>query len=103
MTVLKKDDILCQEGGRDMVINGESFGEMLSGDSTRLIDELDLDIMEYGGHLMVDAIVRKINNTYYFIDYDFAPIKMKLKKNEKAVRMTATALMIILQRQNLTL
>lgn len=36
----------------------------------------------------------------FFIDYDFAPIKMKLKKDEKAVRMTASALMLVLQKQD---
>lgn len=82
-----------------MAIIGKS-GELLSYDSSRMIDELDLDIAEFGGHLIVDAIVRKINDVYFFIDYDFAPIKMKLKKGEKAVRMTASALMLVLQQQN---
>ena len=82
-----------------MAIIGKS-GELLSYDSSRMIDELDLDIAEFGGHLIVDAIVRKINDVYFFIDYDFAPIKMKLKKGEKAVRMTASALMLVLQKQD---
>ena len=82
-----------------MAIIGKS-GELLSYDSSRMIDELDLDIAEFGGHLIVDAVVRKINDVYFFIDYDFAPIKMKLKKGEKAVRMTASALMLVLQQQN---
>lgn len=82
-----------------MAIIGKS-GELLSYDSSRMIDELDLDIAEFGGHLIVDAVVRKINDVYFFIDYDFAPIKMKLKKGEKAVRMTASALMLVLQKQD---
>lgn len=82
-----------------MAIIGKS-GELLSYDSSRMIDELDLDIAKFGGHLIVDAVVRKINDVYFFIDYDFAPIKMKLKKGEKAVRMTASALMLVLQKQD---
>lgn len=82
-----------------MAIIGK-LGELLSYDSSRMIDELDLDIAEFGGHLIVDAVVRKINDVYFFIDYDFAPIKMKLKKGEKVVRMTASALMLVLQKQN---
>lgn len=82
-----------------MAIIGKS-GELLSYDSSRMIDELDLDIAEFGGHLIVDAVVRKINDVYFFIDYDFAPIKMELKKGEKVVRMTASALMLVLRQQN---
>ena len=48
-----------------MAIIGKS-GELLSYDSSRMIDELDLDIAEFGGHLIVDAVVRKINDVYFF-------------------------------------
>ena len=99
MTMSKKDVTLYMTGGEDMAIIGKS-GELLSCDSSELIEELELDIMEYGEHLIVDAIVKKINDVYFFIDYDFVPIKMKLKKGEKVVRMTASALMLILQQQN---
>lgn len=99
MTMSKKDVTLYMTGGEDMAIIGKS-GELLSYDSSELIEELELDIMEYGGHLIVDAIVKKINDVYFFIEYDFAPIKMKLKKDEKAVRMTASALMLVLQKQD---
>lgn len=99
MTTSKKDVTLYMIGGEGMAIIGKS-GELLSYDSSELIEELELDIMEYGGHLIVDAIVKKINDIYFFIEYDFAPIKMKLKKGEKVVRMTASALMLVLQKQN---
>ena len=48
-----------------MAIIGKS-GELLSYDSSELIEELELDIMEYGEHLIVDAIVKKINDVYFF-------------------------------------
>lgn len=51
-------------------------------------------------HLIVDAVVKKINGIYFFVDYDFAPIKMELKKGEKVVRITASALMLVLRQQN---
>lgn len=82
-----------------MAIIGKS-GELLSYDSSELIEDLELDIIEYGGHLIVDAIVRKINDVYFFVDYDFAPVRMELKKGEKVVRMTASALLLVLRQQN---
>lgn len=82
-----------------MAIIGKS-GELLSYDSSELIEDLELDIIEHGGHLIVDAVVKKINGIYFFVDYDFAPIKMELKKGEKVVRMTASALMLVLRQQN---
>ena len=77
------------------------WNKFLLYDSSCLIDDLDLDIIEYGGHLIVDAVVRKIGDEYLFVNYDYAPIKMKLKKGEKVVIMTASSLMIFLRQQNL--
>ena len=70
------------------------WNKFLLYDSSCLIDDLDLD-------LIVDAVVRKIGDEYLFVNYDYAPIKMKLKKGEKVVRMTASSLMIVLRQQNL--
>ena len=44
-----------------MAIIGKS-GELLSYDSSELIEDLELDIIEYGGHLIVDAVVKKIQD-----------------------------------------
>lgn len=51
-----------------MAIIGKS-GELLSYDSSELIEDLELDIIEYGGHLIVDAVVKKINGIYFFVDF----------------------------------
>lgn len=72
-------------------------GEKISYDCTELICELENDIAEFGGDLILEVVTQEVNGVTIYKDYNFIDddktTDFKLNANERLVRMTASALM----------
>ena len=76
-----------------------------SHDSSDLIEELKLDIEEFGGDKVVAVWCQEINDTVVYTNYDFIDPDMpiqdsELNPDEYIRKMTMTALLILLEEQN---
>lgn len=81
------------------------FGKSIRYDCTDLIEELRKDIEEFGGHTIVNVWCREHDGVILYVNYDFIceenPInKSELIDNELIKRMTMTALLAVLEKQN---
>lgn len=81
------------------------FGKYIRYDCTDLIEELKADIEEFGGHTMVNVWCREHDGVILYVNYDFIckekPIaESELKDGEFINRMTMTALLMVLEKQN---
>lgn len=73
----------------------------ISYECTELIEELKEDIREFGGDLLIEAVERDYSGVPVYVDYFIDGSKeIDLLLNERTVRMTATALLTILEEQN---
>lgn len=73
----------------------------ISYECTELIEELKEDIREFGGDLLIEAVERDYSCVPVYVDYFIDDFKeTDLLPNERTVRMTATALLTILEEQN---
>lgn len=73
----------------------------ISYECTELIEELKEDIREFGGDLLIEAVERDYSGVPVYVDYFIDDFKeTDLLPNERTVRMTATALLTILEEQN---
>ena len=69
-----------------------------------LIEELKNDILEFGGDMLVDAVVRDYSGAQVYVDYnlieDHPATDLELMLNERIVKMTASALLVVFEEQN---
>lgn len=73
----------------------------ISYECTELIEELKEDIREFGGDLLIEAVERDYSGVPVYVDYFIDDFKeTDLLQNESTVRMTAAALLTILEEQN---
>lgn len=80
-------------------------GELISYDSSLLIDELRQDIAEFGGNTKVAVWLKKIRGATFCTNYDFLeesmPItKAELEDDEFITTMTMSALLTLLEKQD---
>lgn len=80
------------------------YGVKVSYNCQELINELQEDIEEFGGDLLLDVVTEvkegvTIYKDYNFIDGDKAT-KFILSDNEELQRMTASALLLLYQKEN---
>lgn len=75
-------------------------GVPISFECTDLIRELERDIQELGEDKLMDGIVVHQCGVEIYKDYDFYPLEMELKKGERTITMTASALLEVFKKQN---
>lgn len=80
------------------------LGQSISFDCSELIEELKMDIAEFGGDKLLEVVTEeregvKIYKDYNFIDNDEST-DFKLSKTEKMQRMTASALLLLYEQEN---
>lgn len=81
------------------------LGQNISYECSELIEELQQDIQEFGGELLLYVITKKSHGVQLYIDYSFYEenfdfSELKLKPGEEVVKMTASAFMELLKVQN---
>lgn len=81
------------------------YGQNISYECEDLIAELNQDIQEFGGDLLLFVITEIRYGVRLYIDYDFyekgvSLDYLKLRPGEEVIKMTATALMTLLKIQN---
>lgn len=76
----------------------------ISYECTELIEELKNDILEFGGDMLVDAVVRDYSGAEVYVDYNLIDnhpaTDLVLIPNEHIVKMTASALLVVFEEQN---
>ena len=76
----------------------------ISYECTELIEELKDDILEFGGDMLVDAVVRDYSGAEVYVDYNLIDnhpaTDLALMPNERIVKMTASALLVVFEQQN---
>ena len=80
-------------------------GVNISFDSNELIREVENDILEFGGNVIVAVWVRDFDDAKIIVNYDFidgdAPITEKeIQEGENIEKMTLENLCIYLKKQN---
>ena len=80
-------------------------GVPISYECSDLIEELKSDIAEFGGHKIVAVWCKEFKGVIIYTNYDFIeeelPLeKSELKDGEFIKRMTMSALLILLEKQN---
>lgn len=81
------------------------YGVKISYECSDLIQELKLDIQEFGGHTIVNVWCKDVQGVTIYTNYDFIdpdyPIKdSEIMEGEYITKMTMTALLILLEKQN---
>lgn len=81
-----------------------NFGELISYDCSDLIEELKEDIAEFGGDTIVEVVTEERQGVTIYKDYNFVEndenTDFKLSKNEKIQKMTASALILLYEKEN---
>jgi len=80
-----------------------SRGEKISYECKDLIEELEGDIAEFGGDMVVDVVTMRVKGVTLYTDYNFVekdkpPFKLKEYENHKL--MTASMLLALLKIEN---
>lgn len=80
------------------------LGQSISFDCSELIEELRVDIAEFGGDKLLEVVTEEregvtIYKDYNFVSDDESPA-FKLSKAEKLQRMTASALLLLYEQEN---
>lgn len=79
-------------------------GIKISYDCQSLIDELKQDIEEFGSHLILDVVVQDVEGATIYKDYNFIEndpaTEFKLEPGERVVKMTATTLLMMYEKEN---
>lgn len=81
------------------------YGKNISYESADLIEELKEDIEEFGGHTVVAVWCKEEQGVELYVNYDFiepeSPITAaELKEGEYLKKMSMTALLMLLEKQN---
>ncbi|MCM1221741.1 MAG: hypothetical protein NC548_45445 [Lachnospiraceae bacterium] len=81
-----------------------SEGRRISYDCEDLIEELEQDIMEFGGDLLLEVVTEERQGVTIYKDYNFIENDEKsafiLSGNEKMKKITASALLILYKKEN---
>lgn len=82
-----------------------SEGKLISYECSELISELKQDIAEFGGDKVVAAWCKEYEGVVIYTNYDFVESEMPLNKSEIKdgefiKKMTMSALLVILEKQN---
>lgn len=85
------------------VVNSEGIN--VSYECSELIDDLKLDILDYGGNKPITVWCKKVSGVVIYTDYDFLvdeqPIShLELKDGEFIKKMTMSELLPLLEKQN---
>lgn len=76
----------------------------ISYECTELIEELKNDILEFGGDMIVEAVVRDYSGSEVYVDYNLIDnhpaTDLVLLPNERTIKMTASALLVVFEEQN---
>lgn len=79
-------------------------GQSISFDSSNLIKELMKDIAEFGGDQILEVVTEEKNGVTIYKDYNFLDedesTSFPLSDNEKLQKMTASALLILYEKEN---
>lgn len=80
-------------------------GRKISYECTDLIEELKQDIIEFGGDTIIAVWCKEYDGVIIYTNYDFIEEKMPLEKSELKdgefiKKMTMSALLIVLEKQN---
>ena len=80
------------------------YGQKISYDCQELIEELKQDITEFGSDMLVDVVTEEREGVTLYKDYNFIDDDVEtdfmLNKNEKLQRMTASALLVLYEKEN---
>lgn len=79
------------------------YGQKISYDCGDLIEELKQDISEFGGDLIVEVVTEERKGVTLYKDYNFIDDEetdFVLNDNEKLERMTASALLVLYEKEN---
>ena len=80
------------------------LGQSISFDCSELIEELKMDIAEFGGDKLLEVVTEEREGVKIYKDYNFIyndeSTDFKLSKTEKMQRMTASALLLLYEQEN---
>ena len=80
------------------------YGQKISYDCQELIEELKQDITEFGSEMLVDVVTEEREGVTLYKDYNFIDDDVEtdfiLNENEKLQRMTASALLVLYEKEN---
>lgn len=80
------------------------YGQKISYDCQELIEELKQDIIEFGGDIIVEVVTEEKEGVILYKDYNFIDddeeTEFILDINEKMERMTASALLVLYEKEN---
>ena len=80
------------------------YGQKISYDCQELIEELKQDIAEFGGDTIVEVVTEEQEEVTLYKDYNFVDddeeTDFVLNDNEKLERMTASALLVLYEKEN---
>lgn len=80
------------------------YGQKISYDCQELIEELKQDITEFGSDMLVDVVTEEREGVTLYKDYNFIDDDVEtdfmLNENEKLQRMTASALLVLYEKEN---
>lgn len=81
-----------------------SKGQSIRFDCSDLIEELKLDIAEFGGDTILEVVTEEKEGVTIYKDYNFIDnnknTSFKLLESEKLQRMTASALLLLYEQEN---
>ncbi|MCR5837179.1 MAG: hypothetical protein K6G88_11785 [Lachnospiraceae bacterium] len=84
-------------------INNE--GRKISYECEALIAELKQDIAEFGGDTIFEVVVQEMEGVTIYKNYNFIDddpeTEFTLEEGERFIQMTGTALLMMLEKQNL--
>lgn len=82
-----------------------ALGMAVSFDCTELIKELKKDIAEFGGEKLLQVVTEERNGVTIYKDYNFiddeGDTEFDLSKGEAIQKMTATALLLLYEEENI--
>lgn len=81
-----------------------SQGKAISFECSELIEELNEDIAEFGGDMLVEVVTEEREGVTIYKDYNFVDgdenTTFKLSEGEKMQKMTASALLLLYEKEN---
>lgn len=79
-------------------------GQSISYDCEDLIEELKQDIQEFGGDIILEVVVENMHGVDIYKDYNFIDddkeTEFKLNNGERLERTTASALLVLYEKEN---
>lgn len=81
-----------------------NLGQSISFDCSDLIEELKVDIAEFGGNKILEVVTEERDGVTIYKDYNFVnndnKTTFKLSENEKSQKMTASSLLLLYEKEN---